>query len=113
MSGEGPRCRSEAATCNQERSESLLGKCRALPIPDGAVLPSAWHVELRHYLSRSQQHAADSRASKHAAALCMTFRLWAITLQITQSGAFARLLFGDFKLLLEENVLYMSEHHTR
>lgn len=38
MSGEGLQCGSEAATCNQGRSESLQGNCRDLPIPDGVVL---------------------------------------------------------------------------
>lgn len=39
MSAEGPRCRSEAATCNQGRSEKSPGELeRLLPNPDGITV---------------------------------------------------------------------------
>lgn len=56
MSGEGLQRGSEAATCNQGRSESLQGNCRDLAIPDGVLYASpTWHVKIRHYLSHLQQ----------------------------------------------------------
>ena len=69
VSGEGLQRRSEAATCNQGRSESLRGEtARIYQSQMGSRSPSPWHVDVRHYLSRSQQHhAKDSGVNKHAA----------------------------------------------
>ncbi len=52
MSGEGLQCRSEAATCNQGRSESLQGNWRdSYQTQMGSYSPSLWHVDIRHYLT--------------------------------------------------------------
>lgn len=54
----------------------------------GSDLPSLWHVDMRHYLSRSQLHAKDSRVNKHCNTLHGGFsgKIWAILFQITQLG---------------------------